>query len=102
MKKFYNNIIYWTFNMINVLVCLPLFVIKIAMLLVIKVAETILFVRKELVSSTRRITVGLVDILSVKDWLGFERVWKLVRVCGALLPPLLLSILLKLFNYYSL
>lgn len=67
MKKFYNTIIDWTFVIINVLVYVPLFLIKITMLFIIKVAESILFVRKELVSSTRRITVGLADRLSVKD-----------------------------------
>lgn len=67
MKKFYNTIIDWTFVIINVLVYIPLFAIKVTMLFIIKVAEAILFVRKELVSSTRRITVGLADRLSVRD-----------------------------------
>lgn len=67
MKKFYNTIIDWTFVIINVVVYIPLFVIKVTMLFIIQIAEAILFVRKELVSSTRRITVGLADRLSVKD-----------------------------------
>lgn len=67
MKKFYNTIIDWTFLIINVLVYIPLFAIKVTMLFIIQVAEAILFVRKELVSSTRRITVGLTDRLSVRD-----------------------------------
>ena len=67
MKKVYNTIIDWTFIIINVLVYIPLFAIKVTMLFIIQVAEAILFVRKELVSSTRRITVGLADRLSVKD-----------------------------------
>ncbi len=67
MKKFYNTFIDWTFVIINVLVYIPLFVIKVTMLFIIKVAEAILFVRKELVSSTRRITAGLADRLNIKD-----------------------------------
>lgn len=67
MKKVYNTIIEWTFIVIEILVYLPLFAIKVTMLFIVKVAEAILFVRKELVSSTRRITVGLADRLSVKD-----------------------------------
>ena len=67
MKKFYNNFIYWTFVIINALVQLPLFVIKVAMLLTIKVAETILFVEDELRKGIKRIVVGLIKRLSVKD-----------------------------------
>ena len=67
MKKFYNNFIYWTFVIINALVRLPLFIIKVAMLLIVKVAETILFVEDELRKGIRRIIVGLIKRLSVKD-----------------------------------
>ena len=67
MKKFYNTFIEWTFSITAIIVYIPLFVIKVTMVLIIKVAEAILFVRKELVSSTRRITAGLADRLSVKD-----------------------------------
>ena len=67
MKKFYNTFIEWTFSITAIIVYVPLFVIKVTMVLIIKVAESILFVRKELVSSTRRITAGLADRLSVKD-----------------------------------
>ena len=102
MKKVYNTIIDWTFVIINVLVYIPLFAIKVTMLFIIKVAEAILFVRKELVSSTRRITVGLADRLSVRDWLGLSRVWELVRVCGGLQPTPLLSLLSKFSLFYSL
>ena len=102
MKKFYNTIIDWTFVIINVLVYIPLFAIKVTMLFIIQVAEAILFVRKELVSSTRRITVGLTDRLSVRDWLGLSRVWELVGVCGGLQPIPLLSLLSKFFLFYSL
>ena len=66
MKKFYNNFIYWTFVIINALVQLPLFIIKVAMLLIIKVAKAILFVRDEIHVSTKRIAVGLGERLSVK------------------------------------
>lgn len=66
MRMFYNTIIDWTFSIIAVLVFIPLFVIKIAMLLIIKVAKAILFVRDEIHFSTKRIAVGLGERLSVK------------------------------------
>lgn len=67
MKKFYNNFIYWTFVIINALVQLPLFIIKVAMSLTVKVAEAILFVERELNQAVRQITIGLIKRLSVKD-----------------------------------
>lgn len=67
MKKFYNNFIYWTFVIINALVQLPLFVIKLVMVLIVKIAETILFVEDELRKGIRRIVVGLIKRLSVED-----------------------------------
>ena len=84
MKKFYNNFIYWTFVIINALVQLPLFIIKVAMSLIVKVAEAILFVESELNKVVKQIIVGLIKRLSVKDWLDFGRMLKLVGVCGAL------------------
>ena len=67
MKKFYNNFIYWTFVIINALVQLPLFIIKLVMVLIVKIAEIILFVEDELRKGIRRIVVGLIKRLSVKD-----------------------------------
>ena len=67
MRMFYNTIIDWTFSVIAVLVFIPLFIIKVAMLLIIKVANAILFVRDEIHFSTKRIAAGLEDRLSVKD-----------------------------------
>ena len=67
MKKFYNNFIYWTFVIINALVQLPLFIIKLVMVLIVKIAETILFVEDELRKGIRRIAVGLIKRLSVED-----------------------------------
>ena len=97
---FYNTIIDWTFSIIAVLVFIPLFVIKVAMLLIIKVAKAILFVRDEIHFSTKRIAVGLGERLSVKGWLGLKRVWELVRVCGLLLPtPLSQTLFLSLKSH---
>lgn len=66
MRMFYNTIIDWTFSVIAVLVFIPLFIVKVAMLLIIKVAKAILFVRDEIHFSTKRIAVGLGERLSVK------------------------------------
>ena len=67
MKKFYNNFIYWTFVIISLLAQLPLFIIKLVMVLIVKIAETILFVEDELRKGIIRIVVGLIKRLSVKD-----------------------------------
>ena len=67
MKKFYNNVIYWTFVIINALVQLPLFIIKVAMSLIVKVSEAILFVESELNKVVKQIIVGLIKRLSVED-----------------------------------
>lgn len=67
MKKFYNNFIYWTFVIINLLAQLPLFIIKLVMVLIVKIAKIILFVEDELRKGIRRIVVGLIKRLSVKD-----------------------------------
>ena len=67
MKKFYNNVIYWTFVIINALVQLPLFTIKVAMILIVKVAEAIMFVESELNKAVKRIILGLIKRLSVED-----------------------------------
>ena len=64
---FYNTVIDWTFDVIAVLVFIPLFIIKVAMLLIIKVANAILFVRDEIHFATKRIAAGLGDRLSVRD-----------------------------------
>lgn len=67
MKKFYNNFIYWTFVIISLLAQLPLFVIKLVMVLIVKIAEIILFVEDVLRIAIRRIVVELIKRLSVKD-----------------------------------
>ena len=46
-----------------------------------------MFVVDEVFTAIVRITEGLEERLGIKDWLGFGRVWELVRVWGAL-PPL--------------
>lgn len=65
MKKFYNNFIYWTFVIISLLAQLPLFVIKLVMVLIVKIAEIILFVEDVLRIAIRRIVVELIKRLSV-------------------------------------
>lgn len=102
MKKFYNNFIYWTFVIISLLAQLPLFIIKLVMILIVKIAETILFVEDELRKGIKRIVVGLIKRLSVKDWLDFGRMLKLVGVCGALSHTPQLSTFQKLSNFHSL
>ena len=102
MKKFYNNFIYWTFVMINALVQLPLFIIKLVTVLIIKIAETILFVEDELCKGIKRIVVGLIKRLSVEDWLDFGRMLKLVGGCGALSHTPQRSTFQKLSNFHSL
>lgn len=102
MKKFYNNVIYWTFVIINALVQLPLFTIKVAMILIVKVAEAIMFVESELNKAVKRIILGLIKRLSVEDWLDFGRMLKLVGVCGTLSHTPQLSTFQKLSNFHSL
>ena len=56
------------------------------MKVVVKIAQAIMFVVEEVFTAIVRITEGLEEKLSIKDWLDFGRVWELVRVWGALHP----------------
>lgn len=67
MKKFYNKFIEWTFNVIAVLIYVPLVIVNVTMKVVVKIAQTIIFVVDEVCHATTRITEGLVERLSVKD-----------------------------------
>ena len=93
MKKVYNKFIEWTFSIIVILLYIPLVTIKLTMKVVVKIARAIIFVVEEVFTVIGRITEGLEERLSIKDWLGFRRVWELVRVWGALPPsPLTLTL----------
>ena len=92
MKKVYNKFIEWTFSIIALLLYIPLITVKLTMKVVVKIARAIMFVVDEVFTAIVRITEGLEERLGVKDWLGFRRVWELVRVWGALPPSLLLSL----------
>ena len=67
MKKFYNKFIEWTFNVIAVLIYVPLAIVKVTMKVVVKIARAIIFVVDEVFTAIERITEGLAERLSVKD-----------------------------------
>lgn len=67
MKRIYNKFIEWTFNVIAVLIYVPLAIVKVTMKVVVKIARAIIFVVNEVFTAIERITEGLAERLSVKD-----------------------------------
>ena len=67
MKRIYNKFIEWTFNVIAVLIYVPLAIVKVTMKVVVKIARAIIFVVEEVFTVIGRITEGLEERLSIKD-----------------------------------
>ena len=67
MKKVYNKFIEWTFNIIALLLYIPLVTVKLTMKVVVKIARAIIFVVEEVFTLIGRITEGLEERLSIKD-----------------------------------
>lgn len=67
MKKIYNKFIEWTLSVLAILIYIPLAIVKIAMKVVVKITQAIIFVVDEVCYATTRIIEGLEERLSVKD-----------------------------------
>lgn len=67
MKRIYNKFIEWTLSVISVLILVLLVIVEVTMKVVVKIAQTIIFVVNEVFTAIEQITKGLVERLSVQD-----------------------------------
>ena len=102
MKTKYNIIIEWTIIIILITPLLALIVLKYLLKGIIKIVTAIQTLVTVSIEYIRKVKGELIRELSVKDWLDFGRMLKLVGVCGALSHTPQLSTFQKLSNFHSL